>query len=316
MVHHLGFWSRGPWFESGQDYHNPNAHQHARFATNMTIESIAVIGAGQMGNGIAQVAALSGYNVVMIDVKDEFIQRGMDTINFSLSKLASKEKITQEEADSALSRIETSTDMQGASDVDLVVEAIPEIPELKAEVFSNLDQICKPSAILASNTSSISINEIASTTNRPNRVIGMHFMNPVPIMKLVEIINGEHTSPEVTNLVVEAAEKMGKTALSCQDSPGFVSNRILCPMINEAILTLQEGVAEPEAIDGIMKLGMNHPIGPLALSDLIGNDTVLHIMNVLYDGFKNEKYAPAKLLVEMVEKGELGRKTGKGFYQY
>jgi len=282
----------------------------------MTIESIAVIGAGQMGNGIAQVAALSGYNVVMIDVKDEFIQRGMDTINFSLSKLASKEKITQEEADSALSRIETSTDMQGASDVDLVVEAIPEIPELKAEVFSNLDQICKPSAILASNTSSISINEIASTTNRPNRVIGMHFMNPVPIMKLVEIINGEHTSPEVTNLVVEAAEKMGKTALSCQDSPGFVSNRILCPMINEAILTLQEGVAEPEAIDGIMKLGMNHPIGPLALSDLIGNDTVLHIMNVLYDGFKNEKYAPAKLLVEMVEKGELGRKSGKGFYQY
>ncbi|MBR60055.1 MAG: 3-hydroxybutyryl-CoA dehydrogenase [Euryarchaeota archaeon] len=282
----------------------------------MTIESIAVIGAGQMGNGIAQVAALSGYNVVMIDVKDDFIQRGMDTINFSLSKLASKEKITQEEADLALSRIETSTDMQGASDVDLVVEAIPEIPELKAEVFSNLDQICKPSAILASNTSSISINEIASTTNRPNRVIGMHFMNPVPIMKLVEIINGEHTSPEVTNLVVEAAEKMGKTALSCQDSPGFVSNRILCPMINEAILTLQEGVAEPEAIDGIMKLGMNHPIGPLALSDLIGNDTVLHIMNVLYEGFKNEKYAPAKLLVEMVEKGELGRKSGKGFYQY
>ena len=316
MVHHLGFWSRGPWFESGQDYLNPNAHQYARFATNMTIESIAVIGAGQMGNGIAQVAALSGYNVVMIDVKDDFIQRGMDTINFSLSKLASKEKITQEEADLALSRIETSTDMQGASDVDLVVEAIPEIPELKAEVFSNLDQICKPSAILASNTSSISINEIASTTNRPNRVIGMHFMNPVPIMKLVEIINGEHTSPEVTNLVVEAAEKMGKTALSCQDSPGFVSNRILCPMINEAILTLQEGVAEPEAIDGIMKLGMNHPIGPLALSDLIGNDTVLHIMNVLYDGFKNEKYAPAKLLVEMVEKGELGRKSGKGFYQY
>ena len=316
MVHHLGFWSRGPWFESGQDYLNPNAHQHARFAVSMTIESIAVIGAGQMGNGIAQVAALSGYNVVMIDVKDEFIQRGMDTINFSLSKLASKEKITQEEADSALSRIDTSTDMQGASDVDLVVEAIPEIPELKAEVFSNLDQICKPSAILASNTSSISINEIASTTTRPNRVIGMHFMNPVPIMKLVEIINGEHTSPEVTNLVVEAAEKMGKTALSCQDSPGFVSNRILCPMINEAILTLQEGVAEPEAIDGIMKLGMNHPIGPLALSDLIGNDTVLHIMNVLYDGFKNEKYAPAKLLVEMVEKGELGRKSGKGFYQY
>ena len=316
MVHHLGFWSRGPWFESGQDYLNPNAHQHARFAMDMSIESIAVIGAGQMGNGIAQVAALSGYNVVMIDVKSEFIQRGMDTINSSLSKLASKGKITQEDADLALSRIDTSTDMQGASDVDLVVEAIPEIPELKAEVFSKLDQICKSGAILASNTSSISINEIASSTNRPNQVIGMHFMNPVPIMKLVEIINGEHTSQEVTSLVVEAAENMGKTALACQDSPGFVSNRILCPMINEAILTLQEGVAEPEAIDGIMKLGMNHPIGPLALSDLIGNDTVLHIMNVLYDGFKNEKYAPAKLLVEMVEKGELGRKSGKGFYQY
>ena len=316
MVHHLGFWSRGPWFESGQDYLNPNAHQHARFAMDMSIESIAVIGAGQMGNGIAQVAALSGYNVVMIDVKSEFIQRGMDTINSSLSKLASKGKITQEDADLALSRIDTSTDMQGASDVDLVVEAIPEIPELKAEVFSKLDQICKSGAILASNTSSISINEIASSTNRPNQVIGMHFMNPVPIMKLVEIINGEHTSQEVTSLVVEAAENMGKTALACQDSPGFVSNRILCPMINEAILTLQEGVAEPEAIDGIMKLGMNHPIGPLALSDLIGNDTVLHIMNVLYNGFKNEKYAPAKLLVEMVEKGELGRKSGKGFYQY
>ena len=316
MVHHLGFWSRGPWFESGQDYLNPNAHQHARFAMDMSIESIAVIGAGQMGNGIAQVAALSGYNVVMIDVKSEFIQRGMDSINSSLSKLASKGKITQEDADLALSRIDTSTDMQGASDVDLVVEAIPEIPELKAEVFSKLDQICKSGAILASNTSSISINEIASSTNRPNQVIGMHFMNPVPIMKLVEIINGEHTSQEVTSLVVEAAENMGKTALACQDSPGFVSNRILCPMINEAILTLQEGVAEPEAIDGIMKLGMNHPIGPLALSDLIGNDTVLHIMNVLYNGFKNEKYAPAKLLVEMVEKGELGRKSGKGFYQY
>ena len=316
MVHHLGFWSRGPWFESGQDYLNPNAHQHARFAMDMSIESIAVIGAGQMGNGIAQVAALSGYNVVMIDVKSEFIQRGMDSINSSLSKLASKGKITQEDADLALSRIDTSTDMQGASDVDLVVEAIPEIPELKAEVFSKLDQICKSGAILASNTSSISINEIASSTNRPNQVIGMHFMNPVPSMKLVEIINGEHTSQEVTSLVVEAAENMGKTALACQDSPGFVSNRILCPMINEAILTLQEGVAEPEAIDGIMKLGMNHPIGPLALSDLIGNDTVLHIMNVLYNGFKNEKYAPAKLLVEMVEKGELGRKSGKGFYQY
>jgi 3-hydroxybutyryl-CoA dehydrogenase len=198
----------------------------------------------------------------------------------------------------------------------LVVEAVPEILELKQSIFSELDSICKPETILASNTSSISISTIAEATSRPDRVIGMHFMNPVPIMKLVEIINGKDTSPETNAAVIEASATMGKTALSCNDAPGFVSNRILCPMLNEAILTLQEGVAEPEAIDGIMKLGMNHPIGPLALSDLIGLDTVLHIMNVLHDGMGDDKYAPAQLLVDMVEEGKLGRKTGQGFYTY
>ncbi len=269
-----------------------------------------------MGNGIAQVAAVAGYEVVMIDIKEDYIQKGMETINFSLGKLVMKERMTVADADSAIGRITTGTDRNLCADCDLVVEAVPEILSLKAEIFSELDGICKPETILASNTSSISISTIAGSTNRPDKVIGMHFMNPVPIMKLVEIINGDGTSDGTNQAVVEAAEKMGKTALSCNDAPGFVSNRILCPMINEAILTLQEGVAEPEAIDGIMKLGMNHPIGPLALSDLIGNDTVLHIMNVLHEGFGTEKYAPAPLLIQMVEEGKLGRKSGQGFYTY
>ncbi len=280
------------------------------------IQKIGVIGAGQMGNGIAQVAAVAGYEVVMIDIKEDYIQKGMETINFSLGKLVLKERMTVADADSAIGRITTGTDRNLCADCDLVVEAVPEILSLKAEIFSELDGICKPETILASNTSSISISTIAGSTNRPDKVIGMHFMNPVPIMKLVEIINGDGTSDGTNQAVVEAAEKMGKTALSCNDAPGFVSNRILCPMINEAILTLQEGVAEPEAIDGIMKLGMNHPIGPLALSDLIGNDTVLHIMNVLHEGFGTEKYAPAPLLIQMVEEGKLGRKSGQGFYTY
>jgi 3-hydroxybutyryl-CoA dehydrogenase len=280
------------------------------------IQKIGVIGAGQMGNGIAQVAAVAGYEVVMIDIKEDYIQKGMETINFSLGKLVMKERMTVADADSAIGRITTGTDRNLCADCDLVVEAVPEILSLKAEIFSELDGICKPETILASNTSSISISTIAGSTNRPDKVIGMHFMNPVPIMKLVEIINGDGTSDGTNQAVVEAAEKMGKTALSCNDAPGFVSNRILCPMINEAILTLQEGVAEPEAIDGIMKLGMNHPIGPLALSDLIGNDTVLHIMNVLHEGFGTEKYAPAPLLIQMVEEGKLGRKSGQGFYTY
>ncbi len=282
----------------------------------MEITKIAVLGAGQMGAGIAQVSACAGYEVVMIDVSQEFVDRGMGTISSSLGKLVSKGRMTEEESSRAMSLISSSTDRASASDADLVVEAIPEIPDLKFSTFSELDSICKQNAILASNTSSISINEIASHTSRPDRIIGMHFMNPVPIMKLIEIINGSETDPEVTAAVLEASERMGKTPLECNDSPGFVSNRILCPMINEAILTLQEGVAKPEAIDGIMKLGMNHPIGPLALADLIGLDTVLHIMGVLHDGLGDQKYAPAPLLVEMVESGRLGRKSGSGFYEY
>ncbi|MBJ32967.1 MAG: 3-hydroxybutyryl-CoA dehydrogenase [Euryarchaeota archaeon] len=282
----------------------------------MEIGSIAVLGAGQMGNGIAQVAACAGYDVKMIDIEQSYVDKGMSAIESSLAKFVSKQRMSQQDADAAFARVRAHTSKQAASDCDLVIEAIPEIPELKFSTFEELDSICKPETILASNTSSISIDQIAASTRRPERVIGMHFMNPVPIMKLVEIINGSNTTNEVNAAVVEAAERMGKTALSCNDSPGFVSNRILCPMLNEAILTLQEGVAEPEAIDGIMKLGMNHPIGPLALADLIGLDTVLHIMNVLHEGLADDKYAPAQLLIEMVEQGKLGRKSGQGFYEY
>ena len=288
----------------------------SRVARLMGIEKIAVLGAGQMGNGIAQVAACAGYSVVMIDIKQEYLEAGLAAIEKSLARLVAKERMTQTDADEALAQVAVSTEKSAAADADLVVEAIPEIPELKFSIFAELDAICKPEAILASNTSSISINEIAAATNRPDKVIGMHFMNPVAIMRLVEIINGSETSEAVTAAVVEASERMGKTALACNDSPGFVSNRILCPMINEAILTLQEGVAEPEAIDGIMKLGMNHPIGPLALADLIGNDTVLHIMNVLHEGLGDDKYAPAPLLIQMVKEGKLGRKSGSGFFDY
>ena len=232
----------------------------------MKIGSIAVLGAGQMGAGIAQVASCSGLPVVMIDIEQKYIDKGIGTIEKSLSKLVSKERMTQEEADVAMSFISTSVSRQAASDADLIIEAIPEVASLKISAFRELDDICKETAILATNTSSISINELAANTDRPDRVIGMHFMNPVPIMRLVEVINGKDTLPEVTDAVLRLSEKMGKIPLQCNDSPGFISNRILCPMLNEAILTLQEGVATPEAIDGIMKLGMNHPIGPLALS--------------------------------------------------
>ena len=282
----------------------------------MNIQTIAVLGAGQMGNGIAQVAACAGYDVIMVDIEQAYVERGIATIEKSLGKLVAKERMTQADADAARSRISTAINRQACADCDLVVEAVPEILALKQDIFSELDQICKPETTLASNTSSISISTISDSTNRPSQVIGMHFMNPVPIMKLVEIINGKETSEATNTAVITAAAQMGKTALSCNDAPGFVSNRILCPMLNEAILTLQEGVAEPEAIDGIMKLGMNHPIGPLALSDLIGLDTVLHIMNVLHEGMGDAKYAPAQLLIDMVEDGKLGRKTGQGFYTY
>lgn len=282
----------------------------------MAVSRIGVLGAGQMGAGIAQVASCSGYPVTMVDIDENAVDRGMDSIQSSLQRIVSKGRMELKDSQVAMELITRSTNRSDFSECDLVVEAIPEILQLKLEIFSELDAICREDTILATNTSSISIESIAKATNRPDRVIGMHFMNPVPIMRLVEVINGPKTLVEVTDTVVSVAESMGKVALLCNDSPGFVSNRILCPMINEAILTLEEGVAEPEAIDGIMKLGMNHPIGPLALADLIGLDTVLHIMRVLHEGLGDDKYEPASLLVSMVEEGKLGRKTGKGFYKY
>ena len=269
-----------------------------------------------MGNGIAQVAACAGYDVVMVDIKDEYVEKGLGTIQFSLGKLVSKERMTREDADAALSRIETGTDRQACADCDLVVEAVPEILELKTSIFSELDSICKPETILASNTSSISISTIAESTGRPEKVIGMHFMNPVPIMKLVEIIRGYNTSNEVTKFIVDLSNKVNKIPVEVNDYPGFVANRILLPMINEAIETLYNGVAGVTAIDTVMKLGMAHPMGPLQLADFIGLDVCLSILEVMYDGFKNPKYAPCPLLVNMVRAGKLGVKSGEGFYDY
>ena len=282
----------------------------------MQVSSIGVVGAGQMGAGIAQVSACAGYSLTLVDIKADVIESGVASIRSSLTRMVSKGRLDQKTSDEALDRIQTSLDLEDLAECDLVVEAIPEVLDLKTSTFNRLDAICKPSAILASNTSSISINTIAESTSRPERVIGMHFMNPVPIMKLVEVINGTHTTELVTSEVISVIEALGKTPLQCNDSPGFVSNRILCPMINEAIITLDEGVAEVDAIDGIMKLGMNHPIGPLALADLIGLDTVLNIMRVLHEGLDDEKYAPSPLLVSMVNEGKLGRKAKIGFYEY
>lgn len=282
----------------------------------MAVTSVGVLGAGQMGAGIAQVSACAGYRVTLVDIDPGVVESGIGSIRSSLGKMVSKGKVTDAESNEAIQRIETSVRVQDLSTCDLVVEAIPELMELKLSVFSELDDICKPTAILATNTSSISIDTIAGSTTRPDRVIGMHFMNPVPIMRLVEVINGSRTSEAVTSDVIDVINAMGKTPLQCNDSPGFVSNRILCPMINEAIITLGEGVAEAEAIDGIMMLGMNHPIGPLALADLIGLDTVLNIMHVLHQGLDDDKYLPAPLLVSMVNEGKLGRKSGIGFYEY
>ena len=279
-------------------------------------QKLTVIGSGQMGAGIAQVAAMANLDVTMIDIKPEFIENGLRTIEKSLNKFVEKEKISEEKAKSVLEGIATSLDLESATDADIVIEAVPEIEEIKFETFSKLDKICKKETILASNTSSISITKIGMNTERPEKVIGMHFMNPVPVMKLVEIVNGKETANEITEKTVELTERMGKVALIANDYPGFVSNRILCPMINEAIICLETGVASKTSIDGIMQLGMHHPMGPLALADLIGLDTVLHIMNTLYTGFKDEKYKPSKMLEEMVKKGELGKKTGKGFYEY
>ena len=282
----------------------------------MTINVLGVVGAGQMGSGIAQVASACGLTVVMNDINDEFVERGYKTIEKSLGRLLKKEKITLEEQQSILGRIEASTSLEDMIRADYVVEAATENEALKLKIFDDLDGFCKPGAILSSNTSSISITKIAAATKRPEKVIGMHFMNPVPLMKLVEIINGLATDDETTRMTRDLAVKMGKTPVPANDFPGFVANRILMPMINEAIYALYEGVGEAGDIDEIMKLGMNHPIGPLALADLIGLDTCLAILEVLQKGLGDSKYRACPLLRKYVDAGWLGRKTGRGFHAY
>ena len=279
-------------------------------------ELFGVVGAGTMGNGIAQVAARAGFDVVMRDVAEDFVARGMAAIDKSLQRDVDKERVSREEKQSILSRIKTTTDISALSDAFIVVEAVTEDLALKTEVFSALDQITGPETILASNTSSISITKLGTATKKPDKVIGMHFMNPVPVMKLVEVIRSAATSDETYREVRALTEKLGKTPLDCNDYPGFISNRVLMPMINEAIFALYEGVATRESIDGIMKLGMNHPMGPLTLADFIGLDVCLAIMNVLHDGFGDSKYRPCPLLKRYVDAGWLGRKSGRGFYEY
>ncbi|MFZ1415916.1 MAG: 3-hydroxybutyryl-CoA dehydrogenase [Defluviicoccus sp.] len=282
----------------------------------MEIRKVGVVGAGTMGNGIAQVFATAGYDVIMRDIKDEFVARGLATIRKSLERMVSRAKITSEAKDAALARIQTTIDLNALADCDLVIEAILEEVALKTQLFRELDAIVKPGAILATNTSSISVTKVAAATKRPEHVVGMHFFNPVPMMQLVEVIQALQTSDEVCRITEEISRKVGKTPHTVKDSYGFVGNRVLIPMINEAINCLYEGLAGPDDIDSVMKLGMNHPMGPLALCDLIGLDITLNVMETLYQGFEDPKYRPSPLLKQMVDAGYLGRKTGRGFYKY
>ncbi|MFC5732714.1 3-hydroxybutyryl-CoA dehydrogenase [Cytobacillus gottheilii] len=282
----------------------------------MKIEKIMVIGAGQMGSGIAQVCAAAGYEVILNDLTDDHLDRGMTGIQKNLSRQVSKGKLAEEELNTILNKLTVSTDIADAKECDLIIEAAVENMEIKSRIFKQLDEWAPSHAILASNTSSLPITEIAASTNRPEKVIGMHFMNPVPVMKLVEIIRGLATADDVYEEIEAVTHRLKKVPVEVNDFPGFVSNRVLMPMINEAIFTLYEGVAEKEAIDEVMKLGMNHPMGPLTLADFIGLDTCLYIMETLHEGFGDDKYRPCPLLRKYVKAGWLGKKTGRGFYEY